>query len=123
MLLEEISQGDQVQTRELMAGHDQEICFSSRQKEKKGKKKNELSVSGFRFFPVNPGEFTPMMESGPGGQIKSFQRRVFSLFISPGSQCWQKCHDYDQKAKQLTLRAQDRDAVNPLGSKCQARPF
>lgn len=51
MLLEEISQDDQVQARELVASHDQEIClFSSRQKEKGGKKKKELSVDGFSFY-------------------------------------------------------------------------
>lgn len=49
MLLEEISQGGQVQTRELLAGRDQEIGFSSRQKETEGQK-NELSVTGFCFF-------------------------------------------------------------------------
>lgn len=122
MLLVVISQKDQVQTRELAAGHDQGICFSSRQKEKEGGK-NELSDVGFWFFPVNPGEFTRMMGSGSRGQIKSFQCRMFSISVSPGSHCWQKCHDYDQKAKQLTLRAQDTVAVNPLGSKCRARPF
>ncbi|XP_017681347.1 PREDICTED: uncharacterized protein LOC108502696 [Lepidothrix coronata] len=54
------------------------------------------------FFPVNPREFTPsglihpMMESGPRGQIKSFQCRTFGISVAPGSHHWQKCHDYNQ---------------------------
>lgn len=97
------------------------VSVQDRKKRKTKKKRNyQFLASG--FFPVNPEEFTPMMESGPRGQIKSFQCRTFHLFISPEIHCWQKCHDYDHKAKQLTLRAQDTAAVNPLGSRDQARP-
>lgn len=74
-------------------------------KRRKAKKMNYQSLAS-AFFPVNPREFTLTMESGPGGQIKSFQCRTYRLFIFPGSHCCQKCHDCDQKAKQLTLRAQ-----------------
>lgn len=119
MFLVAISQGGQVQARELAAGHDQRIGFSSIEKEKE-RKKPELSDAGFWFCPVNPGEFTPRgsvrptMASGPRGQIKSFQRRTFSISVSPGSCCWQKYCPYEQ-SRAAHGEAAPTLAVNPPG--------